>query len=136
MIIFLIETFNHPCYPNPCGDNAVCKKHPKRDHAAACVCIKGYFGDPFTSCQTECTQDNDCPRNRACRNQKCVDTCPGFCGDNAFCTIKHLIRFERFCGSYISLPREVSQYLQNPSFIIVQCTFLIIFVYMVANETL
>ena len=82
-----IETSIHPCFPNPCGENASCKKHPKKDHAAACVCMKGYFGDPFTLCQPECTQDNDCPTNRACRNQKCVDTCPGFCGDNAFCTI-------------------------------------------------
>ena len=46
----LIETPINPCNPSPCGSNAICKKHPNRDHAATCVCIKGYFGDPFSSC--------------------------------------------------------------------------------------
>ena len=78
----------NPCHPSPCGENAICNKHPNREHTATCVCIKGYFGDPFSLCQKpECTLNINCPTNRVCRNQKCVDPCQGFCGDNAICSV-------------------------------------------------
>ena len=66
--------------------------HPTREHAATCVCDKGYFGDPLSLCQKpECTLNKNCPANRVCRNQNCVDPCPGLCGTNAVCSIsKHL----------------------------------------------
>ena len=85
----LIDTPVDPCYPSPCGDNAICNKHRTRERAATCVCIEGYFGDPFLSCRPECTQNNDCPTNRVCKNQKCVDPCPGLCGINAVCSVSN-----------------------------------------------
>ena len=78
-----------PCNPNPCGANAICKKHPKSDRASNCVCIEGYFGNPFSSCRPECTQNNDCPTNSECKNQKCVNPCTGFCGNNTVCSVSN-----------------------------------------------
>ena len=85
----MIETPIDPCNPNPCGENAICNKHPKSDLASNCACIKGYFGDPFSSCQPECTQNNDCPTNSECKNQKCVNPCIGFCGNNTVCSVSN-----------------------------------------------
>lgn len=31
--------------------------------------------------------DSDCPQTRACSNNKCVDPCPGLCGQNALCQV-------------------------------------------------
>ena len=86
----LIETPIDPCNPNPCGENASCKKHPKSERASNCVCIKGYFGNPFSSCQKpECTLNSNCSAKRICRNQKCVDPCPGVCGNNTVCSVSN-----------------------------------------------
>ena len=88
MNFFVLEQPVDPCTPSPCGDNALCQRH-QRERAATCACIQGYFGDPFLACRPECTQNPDCPRNRVCRNQKCVDPCPGLCGINAVCSISN-----------------------------------------------
>ena len=88
MSFFVLEQPVDPCTPSPCGDNALCQRH-QRERAATCACIQGYFGDPFLACRPECTQNPDCPRNRVCRNQKCVDPCPGLCGINAVCSISN-----------------------------------------------
>ena len=71
-----------PCNPTPCGSNAQCRS---RSRAGACTCIPGYFGDPYLACRPECVLNTDCPTNRACVNNKCVDPCPGVCGINAVC---------------------------------------------------
>ena len=88
----VIEKPTHPCFPNPCGFNAKCNMHSTSEHASTCVCIKGYFGDPFSFCQKpECNLNKNCPADRVCRNQFCVNPCPGLCGTNAVCSIsKHL----------------------------------------------
>lgn len=31
--------------------------------------------------------NSDCPKNRACSNNKCIDPCPGLCGNNALCQV-------------------------------------------------
>ena len=31
--------------------------------------------------------NSDCPRKKACSNQKCIDPCPGTCGQNARCDV-------------------------------------------------
>lgn len=31
--------------------------------------------------------NSDCPRNKACLNQKCHDPCPGTCGQGAVCDV-------------------------------------------------
>lgn len=69
-----------PCNPSPCGPNAQC-------NAGICTCLPNYQGDPYTSCRPECVLNNDCPLNRACVRNKCVDPCPGTCGRNAICNV-------------------------------------------------
>lgn len=69
-----------PCYPSPCGQNTVCRRSQNR---AICECIPGYYGNPSGSgCHAECVISADCSRDKACVNNKCVDPCPGVCGQN------------------------------------------------------
>lgn len=70
------------CFPNPCGPNGVC--YPSTGGSFVCSCTPGYFGTP---CRPECTVDPDCPMNKACYKQKCVDPCPGVCGVNSECSV-------------------------------------------------
>ena len=44
-----------------------------------------------TKCRPECIRNADCPTDKACRNQKCVDPCPGLCGRNAYCNVRNHI---------------------------------------------
>lgn len=69
-----------PCNPSPCGSNAQCNN-------GVCTCHTNYFGDPYSGCRPECTMNSDCPRNRACSNQRCIDPCPGTCGADARCDV-------------------------------------------------
>lgn len=70
-----------PCNPSPCGNNAICSGDGQ------CTCLAEYQGDPYVSCRPECVLSSECPRNRACVNQKCVDPCPGTCGASAICEV-------------------------------------------------
>lgn len=77
-----------PCFPNPCGINAECIN---KNEVAACRCISGYFGDPYSGCKRECETNNDCTLPLACIGYKCVDPCPGTCGSDAICTtVNHI----------------------------------------------
>jgi hypothetical protein len=77
-----------PCIPSPCGANAVCRE---QNGAGACTCLPEYFGDPYTGCRPECVLNSDCSSNKACVRNKCIDPCPGTCGQNADCqVINHL----------------------------------------------
>lgn len=69
-----------PCNPSPCGPNALCSD-------GICTCLPEYQGDPYRGCRPECILNNDCPRDRACIRSKCVDPCPGTCGQNAECNV-------------------------------------------------
>ncbi|VEN46223.1 unnamed protein product [Callosobruchus maculatus] len=75
----------NPCIPSPCGPNSQCKNI--NDHAV-CSCLQGYQGAP-PSCRPECLVSAECPQNRACVNQKCIDPCPGSCGVNARCEVRN-----------------------------------------------
>lgn len=81
-------TPSDPCIPSPCGPNTHCHI---MNGVAVCECLLGYEGSPSTSgCRPECVISPDCPRNRACVNNKCIDPCPGVCGYEAICqTINH-----------------------------------------------
>lgn len=81
-----IEAPRHPCNPSPCGANAVCKE---RNGAGSCTCLSEYTGDPYAGCRPECVMNSDCPRTRACINNKCKDPCPGTCGINAECSVNN-----------------------------------------------
>lgn len=73
----------NPCIPTPCGANSECKFI---GDSPACSCLPTYIGAP-PNCRPECSINSECPANRACMNQKCVDPCPGSCGLNTQCTV-------------------------------------------------
>lgn len=74
----------NPCNPSPCGPNALCDN-------GACTCIPEYHGDPYFGCRPECTISSECPMNKACVNQHCINPCDNTCGENALCeVIKHM----------------------------------------------
>lgn len=74
---------SNPCQPSPCGNYAQCRE---LNGAAICSCLSDYIGNP-PSCRPECTSSAECPLNRACINQKCVDPCPGPCAVSAECRV-------------------------------------------------
>ena len=96
----IIEDVN-PCLPSPCGSNAVCSE---RNKAAACQCIPEYFGDPYVACRPECVVNSDCPSNKACQRNKCIDPCPGTCGINAECNVRNHIAMCVCLPGYIGDP--------------------------------
>lgn len=74
-----------PCYPSPCGENALCSE---RNGEARCSCIEPYIGDPYTTgCRPECVYNAECPSSLACIKQHCRDPCVGTCGSNAECAV-------------------------------------------------
>ncbi|KAL1451866.1 hypothetical protein WDU94_006202 [Cyamophila willieti] len=75
--------YTNPCQPSPCGPNSQCREV---NHQAVCSCLPNYFGSP-PACRPECTVNSDCPLDKACFNQKCVDPCPGSCGYRARCSV-------------------------------------------------
>ena len=90
-----------PCSPSPCGSNAVCET---RNRAGSCRCIPEYFGDPYVACRPECVVHSDCPSNKACQRNKCVDPCPGTCGINARCSVKNHVPVCTCIDGYIGDP--------------------------------
>jgi hypothetical protein len=73
-----------PCYPSPCGSNAICRVEGIN---ARCECINDYQGNPFVGCRPECTSNSECSRSQACLRNKCMDPCPGICGSEAICSV-------------------------------------------------
>lgn len=73
----------NPCLPSPCGLNSICRV--QHDHPV-CSCTVGFIGAP-PNCRPECVINAECPSNKACSNNKCVDPCPGTCGFNAHCRV-------------------------------------------------
>ena len=73
-----------PCNPSPCGANAICNE---RNGVGSCTCLPEYIGDPYTGCRPECVTNTDCDRSKACLNNKCVNPCPGTCGQGATCRV-------------------------------------------------
>lgn len=77
------EPKRNPCLPSPCGPYSICRVQNDRP---VCSCTAGYLGAP-PNCRPECVVNSECPLDRACSNQKCVDPCPGTCGFNARCRV-------------------------------------------------
>ena len=71
----------HPCMRSPCGPYSHCRNV---DGHAVCSCLTGYYGQP-PNCHPECTSNSECPLDKSCVNQKCVNPCVGVCGYNALC---------------------------------------------------
>lgn len=74
----------NPCDPSPCGPFSRCLVSPQG--FSVCSCLPSYRGTP-PACKPECVVSSECPQNKACMNQKCVDPCPGTCGLNARCAV-------------------------------------------------
>lgn len=74
-----------PCL-QACGANAEC---PVVSHTAMCVCLQGYYGDPFTQCTlqpvnellTPCSP-SPCGPNAVCREQNKAGSC--ICNEGYF----------------------------------------------------
>jgi len=99
-------TVTEPCIPSPCGkDQMIHIKHTVREifitlyilkgpnsvcqvvsGQAKCGCQAGMIG-LAPNCRPECAVNSDCPSNKACVNQKCIDPCPGSCGSNTDCRV-------------------------------------------------
>jgi hypothetical protein len=73
----------NPCNPTPCGPNSQCQAVSGQ---ALCGCLSNMIG-VAPNCRPECILSSDCPSNEACVNQKCINPCPGLCGDNAECRV-------------------------------------------------
>ncbi|KRT79967.1 hypothetical protein AMK59_6534, partial [Oryctes borbonicus] len=73
----------NPCNPSPCGPNSKCREINEQ---AVCSCLPNYMGSP-PGCRPECVVSSECPPNKACVNQKCIDPCPGTCGINTNCAV-------------------------------------------------
>lgn len=76
----------HPpgCDLNQCGPNAECRE---QNGILSCVCQRGYFGNPLIGCRPECVLNPDCPLDRSCEGQKCVNPCEHACGRGALCQV-------------------------------------------------
>ncbi|XP_017779241.1 PREDICTED: adhesive plaque matrix protein 2 isoform X2 [Nicrophorus vespilloides] len=78
----------NPCQTQ-CGINAECEG--VRSSNAVCKCPRGYYGNPYTSCQPECTSHSDCPRSKpACFYNSCKNPCDGVCGVGANCELRDI----------------------------------------------
>lgn len=76
----------NPCINNPCGPNSQCRVIGNQ---GACSCLPNYIGRP-PNCRPECVINSECPSNKACINERCIDPCVGKCGHNALCSVvKH-----------------------------------------------
>lgn len=71
----------NPCIPSPCGPYSQCRESGSH---AICSCIENYIGAP-PACRPECAISSECSLDKACISQRCVDPCPGACGQNARC---------------------------------------------------
>jgi hypothetical protein len=79
----------NPCgFDNPCASTAQCTVD---NHRPNCKCPPGMTGDPYSRCipiqRGECQHDVDCPDNRACIENQCLDPCivHSPCGKSAVC---------------------------------------------------
>lgn len=81
--VIVAVVHKNPCSPSPCGPNSQCRTV---DEHSVCSCLEGYVGSP-PGCRPECVVSAECPPNKACISQKCVDPCLGSCGVNARCEV-------------------------------------------------
>lgn len=72
------------CDSAQCGPNTECRE---QNGILACVCKRGYFGNPLIGCRPECAINPDCPLDKSCFAQKCVNPCEGACGRGALCQV-------------------------------------------------
>lgn len=71
------------CDQSTCGPNSICRI---QNGVAICKCQPEMTGSP-PNCRPECQLSTECDSQRACVNYKCIDPCPGSCGQNAKCQV-------------------------------------------------
>lgn len=118
----------NPCVPSPCGPNSICQVKEDRP---VCSCVADYIGSP-PNCRPECLINQECPRDKACVKEKCVNPCIDSCGRNAKCNIVNHVPFctclEGFEGdafiecSRIPIPMHKDPCNPSPCGINAQCT--------------
>lgn len=78
---------------NTCGKNAECRMF--HDSKTYCVCMPGYFGDPYDvkgpGCEQgiQCRNSTHCASSKECVNGRCLDPCRPHkiqCGEYAGCS--------------------------------------------------
>lgn len=126
-----------PCRPSPCGPNSACRPV---NGQPVCSCQPNYIGRP-PGCRPECVVSTECPTNRACVNQKCVDPCPTLCGDNADCRVINRSPIcscrQEFTGDAFVTCFPVSrQYILNDEEIIKPAAFLTVYIIFRPNITI
>lgn len=78
-------TRGDPCSPSPCGPQDICNVYG--DGIAICDPCADANAHNNPQCRPECLMNSDCAFNRACLGQRCLDPCPGSCGQNALCQV-------------------------------------------------
>lgn len=114
-ILFIFTEYAPPsttavdvCFPSPCGPNSQCKNI---NGQAVCSCLSEYVGAP-PNCRPECVVSSECPHDKACQENKCVNPCPKLCGINANCK---MINHSPICScrpSYTGDPFTMCTYIQ------------------------
>lgn len=85
IILLTVPKDRDPCSPSPCGPNTICQKI---GDSAVCKCLPGLQGVPssVTGCHPECVISSDCPGDKACISNKCINPCTqNVCGIKATC---------------------------------------------------
>jgi hypothetical protein len=96
-----------PCNPSPCGANTMCDN-------GECRCISDYTGNAYEGCRPECVLGSDCNRDRACIRNKCVDPCPGTCGNGAKCEVVNHIPICSCPNGYTGDPFSNCRIMDTP----------------------
>lgn len=79
----IVNEQNNPCDPSPCGPYSECEISKNR---AVCSCMKNIIGTP-PYCKPECVLNAECPQNKACINERCLNPCLDACGQNTDCQV-------------------------------------------------
>lgn len=75
------------CGEKICGENTDCSQRGK---VFKCVCKKDFYGDALIGCHPECRINSDCPFDKACMRNKCVNPCnENICGLRATCEVRN-----------------------------------------------
>jgi len=81
----MTPTAKDPCQPSPCDASSLCVVYG--DGVAICDRCAGPAAFNNPQCRPECVSNSECPFDKACLGQKCLDPCPGSCGHNAICNV-------------------------------------------------